>query len=348
MKNGGSDVAYALYVLARNRQASLGDLRYYADEKLAEFATPLAKAQIGAALALYGEKLLSAQAFDAAAEELRKTATESYSRGDYGSRLRDGAATLALAAETRPAPGMIPALTRFVTEARADRSHTSTQENAWLLLAAHGLLSGPSQIALEVDGQPHSGDLMRRMTGDELESHAVSIVNEALEPVDVVVTVTGVPAQALPAGGDGFKIERAYYSLAGEALPIETVGQNERFVVVLSITESNAWTSRLLVEDLLPAGFEIDNPNLVRSASMEAFSWMSETQTAHLEFRDDRFVAALNRSSGDLREFTLAYMVRAVTPGHYVLPAATVEDMYRPQFNARTAMGEVEVIAPKP
>jgi uncharacterized protein YfaS (alpha-2-macroglobulin family) len=81
---------------------------------------------------------------------------------------------------------------------------------------------------------------------------------------------------------------------------------------------------------------------------MEAFSWLSETQAAHLEFRDDRFVAALDRTSGDPREFTLAYMVRAVTPGRYVLPAATVEDMYRPQFNARTAMGEVEVIAPKP
>jgi hypothetical protein len=347
-RNGGRDVAYGLYVLARNRQASLGDLRYYADEKLADFASPLAKAQIGAALALYGERLLSAQAFDAAAADLRHATVESYARDDYGSNLRDGAATLALAAETRPAPGMIPDLTRLVTETRATRRYTSTQENAWLLLAAHGLMSGPSQIALEVDGQRHSGDLMRRITGDELSAHAVSIVNKAEEPVDAVVTVTGVPSQPLPAGGDGFKIERTYYSLSGEALPIETVGQNERFVVVLSITEETAWTSRVLVADLLPAGFEIDNPNLVKSASLDAFSWLAETQTAHLEFRDDRFVAALDRSSGDDRAFTLAYMVRAVTPGRYVVPAATVEDMYRPHLSARTAMGQVEVVAPTP
>ena len=37
--------------------------------------------------------------------------------------------------------------------------------------------------------------------------------------------------------------------------------------------------------------------------------------------------------------FTLAYVVRAVTPGTYAHPAASVEDMYRPQFSARTAIG---------
>jgi len=45
-KNGGSDLAYALYVLARNGLAPIGDLRYLADAKLDALATPIAKAQI--------------------------------------------------------------------------------------------------------------------------------------------------------------------------------------------------------------------------------------------------------------------------------------------------------------
>ncbi len=40
---------------------------------------------------------------------------------------------------------------------------------------------------------------------------------------------------------------------------------------------------------------------------------------------------------------TLAYIVRAVTPGTYVHPAATVEDMYRPEKYARTAAGTLAV-----
>ena len=51
-KDGGRDLAYGLYVLARNGAAPIGDLRYLADTKLSNLATPIAKSQLAAALAL--------------------------------------------------------------------------------------------------------------------------------------------------------------------------------------------------------------------------------------------------------------------------------------------------------
>ena len=60
----------------------------------------------------------------------------------------------------------------------------------------------------------------------------------------------------------------------------------------------------------------------------------------------DDFIAAFDRSGGSGRDITLAYVVRAVTPGVYVHPAASVEDMYRPQYSARTATGMMAVKAP--
>ena len=42
---------------------------------------------------------------------------------------------------------------------------------------------------------------------------------------------------------------------------------------------------------------------------------------------------------------TVAYLVRAVTPGSFAHPAATVEDMYRPDRFGRTATGAIEVQA---
>ena len=98
--------------------------------------------------------------------------------------------------------------------------------------------------------------------------------------------------------------------------------------------------------DLLPGGFEIDNPSLVGSAELKNFDWLPNTDYAHAEFRDDRFVAAFDRSGNSDREIVMAYVVRAVTPGVYAHPAANVEDMYRPQFRARTADGFMEVVAP--
>jgi uncharacterized protein YfaS (alpha-2-macroglobulin family) len=99
--------------------------------------------------------------------------------------------------------------------------------------------------------------------------------------------------------------------------------------------------------DLLPAGFEIDNPRLVGSADLANFEWLGEANAAHVEFRYDRFTAAFERNENSAREQMAAYVVRAVNPGVYAHPAANVEDMYRPQFSARTATGAMEVLAPR-
>ena len=161
-----------------------------------------------------------------------------------------------------------------------------------------------------------------------------------------MLTTVAAPVEPLPAGGDGFSIARTYYRLDGSEANVTEVAQNERFVVVLRVSEFNDWPSRVLVNDLLPAGFEIDNPRLVSSAELASFGWLAPTQAAHLEFRNDRFIAAFDRSAGSDRAITLAYVVRAVTPGVFTHPAATVEDMYRPQYSARTATGMMEVKAP--
>src|SRR5690606_947433 len=159
--------------------------------------------------------------------------------------------------------------------------------------------------------------------------------NRGTEPVSAVITTVAASAQPLPAGGDGFTIERSYYTLDGEDTNVTEAAQNERFVAVLRVEETNDWQSRVVVTDLLPAGFEIDNPRLVSSAELANFEWLGEPAAVHSEFRDDRFVAAFDRDGGG--SFFVAYVVRAVTPGIYSHPAAVVEDMYRPQFNARTA-----------
>ncbi|MCX8572675.1 alpha-2-macroglobulin family protein [Aminobacter sp. MET-1] len=345
VEDRGSEIAYALYVLARNKKASVGDLRYFADTKLEAFSSPMAVAQLGASLALYGDTQRSENIFNAALQLAKATPDFNWYRSDYGSRLRDGAAMLALAAESKPVPSVVPALVKMVAADRASAKWTSTQDDAWMLLAARALKAGNEAISLDIGGTAHSGAYSQRIDGADLLVNPVSIANKGKNPVQAVVTTVAAPAQPLPAGGDGFTIERTYYRLDGSEANVTEVNQNERFVVVLKVTELNDWPSRIVVADMLPAGFEIDNPGLVNSASLSNFPWLEQTQAAHLEFRDDRFVAAMDSDGDSGREFTLAYVVRAVTPGTYAHPAANVEDMYRPQYSARTATGMMEVKA---
>ena len=70
---GGEDIAYALMVLAREGAASMGDLRYFADVKETAFATPLASAQLGAALALYGDQLRADRMFARAMQQVSQS-----------------------------------------------------------------------------------------------------------------------------------------------------------------------------------------------------------------------------------------------------------------------------------
>ncbi|TGQ42583.1 alpha-2-macroglobulin family protein [Mesorhizobium sp. M00.F.Ca.ET.216.01.1.1] len=343
----GSEIAYALYVLARNKKASIGDLRYYADTQLEAFSSPMAVAQLAASLALYGDTQRSETTFQAALQLAQSTSEYDYYRSDYGSPLRDGAAMLALAAESKPVPTIVPVLIRMVARERANARWTSTQDESWMLLAARALKAGNDTITLTVNGAPHAGGYSDQIAGSDLADSPLTIANTGKTPLQAVVTTVASPIQPLPASGSGFTIERTYYKLDGTEANVSEVEQNERYVVVLKIYEQNRWPSRLLITDLLPAGFEIDNPGLVSSAQLSNFSWLGQTDAAHLEFRDDRFVAAFNPNDGDGdRNITLAYVVRAVTPGTYAHPAATVEDMYRPQYSARTATGMMEVKAP--
>ena len=158
-KDSAAAIAYALYVLARNGRPVIGDLRYLTDAKLDAFTTPLAKDQLAAALAMLGDQARAGAAFGAALKALDAERDEG-SRPDYGSRLRDAAAVLALVAEAKLGNIESDAIARVgavLEQARAARSFLSTQEMNWMTLAAEGLAEHASLAQFRVDGEPVKG-----------------------------------------------------------------------------------------------------------------------------------------------------------------------------------------------
>jgi alpha-2-macroglobulin len=347
-KNGGIDLAYALYVLARNGAAPIGDLRYIADAKLDALTTPIAKAQIAAALAMAGDRTRAERVYAAALDALAPTAKlDLAGREDYGSTLRDAAALVALASEGGAPRATVQAAVQRVESARATLRPTSTQEDAWLLLAASALAKDGSKVSLDVGGTAMQRALYRTIHAGDLKE-PLRITNNGEDQVQAVVTVTGAPTTPEPASEKGFKIERKTYTLAGDPIDAREVKQNTHMVVVLKITESQPQFGRVVLADYLPAGFEIDNPHLVSSGDTGTLDWISDAvEPVNTEFRDDRFTAAFERKADDAPVFTVAYVVRAVAPGSYVRPQAVVEDMYRPDRYGRTATESVEVTPAK-
>lgn len=344
-KTGGRELAYALYVLARNGAAPIGDLRYIADVKLSDVSTPIAKAQIAAALAMVGDKARADNVYQAALDSIAPKPKVDRERTDFGSALRDAAALVTLASEGRAPQKTIDDAVVRIDAARSLGSATSTQEDAWLVLAARALAKQVNAISLAVNNDARQGAFYRNLRPDDL-SAPVAVTNRGEGNVQAVVSVSGAPLTPEPAAEQGFKIERSYHTLEGDTVDPSKARQNQRFVVVLKMTEPQPQFGRLIVADYLPAGFEIDNPRLVSSGETGTLGWIADAaEPVNTEFRDDRFTAAFERNQDSSPVFTVAYVVRAVSPGSYVLPQAKVEDMYRPDRFGRTATGAIEISA---
>jgi alpha-2-macroglobulin len=119
----------------------------------------------------------------------------------------------------------------------------------------------------------------------------------------------------------------------------------------------------IAVLDLLPAGFEIEATLTPGEGGRGPYPWIGRLRATRVqESRDDRYVAAVqfndrlanrayNEDDPELadelrRRFRIGYLVRAITPGAYVVPGTSAEDMYRTSIRARTAAGRV-VIQPR-
>ncbi len=345
-----SGIAYATYVLARNGRPVIGDLRYMVDTKLDDFTSPLAKGELAAALALLGDKGRSTKAFATAIQALEAEKDDGYSRYDYGSKVRDAAGILALLAESNADHADIVRVSSILDAARDNsRYHwTTTQEQNWMVIAAQALSKDANAIATSIDGDAKKGVFYRNFTEAKLQDKPIVVTNQGTDPSRLVLAVSGVPVAPEPAIEQGFRVDRVIHTMNGDVVQPSEIKQNERYIISLTVTEKEPHFGRLLLVDPLAAGLEIDNPSLVADSVLPDAQWLKQAvEPVNTEYRDDRFVAAFNRAPDNNVVYSVAYIVRAVSPGKYVHPGATIEDMYRPERFGRSAFDQVEVSAAK-
>ncbi len=267
---------------------------------------------------------------------------------DYGSDLRDSAGVLAFAGGNAAVQPRLTAMMDRIAELFARTSRTSTQEEAWLLMAAEAAVrvtGGKMTVAVgDAAPQQRSEPLyFRRALGSG--AAPLSVANRGTAPAWRTVSITGVPKGDLPADSSGYSVSRAIFRPDGSSVDLAKVRQTDLFVVVIKGKRTDsARAARTLVVDLLPAGFEIATATL-SGQSAANYPWLAKlSDTAYTEERDDRYIAALDLDAG-AGAFTLAYVVRAVTPGDFKYPALVVEDMYEPETSGRTAIGKLSVQA---
>lgn len=328
--------AYSAYVLARVGKAPLATLRLIWEQQADHARSGLPLLHLSLALSAMGDEQNAAKALSRA---LGTERGDDY-LGDYGSPLRDEALELSLLRQHKLASDRWPALSAKVADTLAHRQWLSTQERLALLRLARvdPGLDWQAKVASSLGSESLSGSAALQLGAPEVLA-ASAVTNEGKGSLYVQRTLVGYPEQAPARISKGMSVTRSWFNSDGQPFDPAKVKVGDLVVVRLNVSSESAVPDALLVE-MVPAGFELENPALGNSIKLEELSiegkpaWQSEWNDylKHQEFRDDRYTAALDLSEGSNQQ--LVYLMRAVTPGRYQVPPTQVEDMYRPELRA--------------
>ncbi|KRG70670.1 alpha-2-macroglobulin family protein [Pseudoxanthomonas dokdonensis] len=354
--------AYAGYVLARVNRAPLGTLRTLYDNQRGNSLTGLPLVHLGIALSLQGDKARGERAI--AAGFAKQDQRRQRYLGDYGSSIRDDALMIALVHEnklSKPAYDARSIKLGREMEVRRQRGWTylSTQEQVALarmgkalMLDQQKLLSGEWSVGAQVQAIAPDRLFARDVDYPALAS-GVSFTPKGEPPLFASLEVTGIPRSAPAVDTSQIGIERSYYTTDGKPWQGGALKEGDALIVRLAI-RSDVDMPDALLTDLLPAGLEIENFNLGDAKQwadvvVDGISINDRDDAStikHEEFREDRYVAALDLDRG--RTAKVFYLVRAVTPGNYGVPPPLVEDMYRPDIRGvgRSPLARLTVVQP--
>jgi len=337
--------AYAGFVLSRSQQAPLGVLRNLF-ERRSEAQSGLPLLHLAIALKNMGDAPKAQQALS---EALSKQRSSKYWLGDYGSDLRDQAQILVLLDEYDLVPQQQREERLFaLSDLLGRQAYLSTQERGALFMVGRRLLNwasgGDWSATLSSDEQTSTtlGSQTAQsasFTGESLKS-SLHVENLSDRTLYQRLDISGYPISAPPASGENLEIAREYLSPEGQPLNLNQLKSGDLLLVHIRLSAKNRVPDALVV-DLLPAGLELENQNLASSSaqltatSQQVKEWqkqMNRARIKHQEYRDDRYVAALDIRPGSVTH--LLYLARAVTPGTYQVPPPQVESMYRPNWQA--------------
>lgn len=321
--------AYALYVLAKANQPDLARMRWWHDVHMKDDDSPLARAQIGAGLALAGDKARARSSFKRAVQSLGYRDDADW----YQSQLRDIAAVIALAYEAGE-DDIARGLQGRLENAVRDPDALNTQEQARLLQAASFMLKKAGVQRIDATGataMTSAGGATRWSVGRLADA---VFVNKGSGALWRTVTVRGTTVAAPGAEANGISVDKRFFTLQGGSVNLANVRQGDRIIVLVYGRSSQARTVPLVVDDALPAGWEIETVLGPDDAKDGPFKFLGELSGVDVqEARDDRYIAALDLAG--TKSYAMAYVARAVTPGDFFLPAPEARDMYRPAVNAR-------------
>lgn len=346
-----SVAAYAMYIRTKFGNPDAGEARYLASTLKNANDGVQSSVHLAAVFSMLGDAKTEGTILGG----LKNASIFGWTRYDYGSGLRDKALfsyyVLKSPTTSQSFKNRVLMQLEGLFEDAKDKQYISTQEKAWLLrLAQLNKTAEPLDMSLPISLDFQDYEL--KDLGQYLKSQSTwtSAKNISDQNMYIKISTSGIAKEAARPFSNKLKITTQYTNLSsGNEVDLSQIKRGEDILVVHNI-EIDADLRRdmeLSIEAPLPAGFELENPRL--SSGRKLLTDVDILTPSFEEYRDDRYLAAWSLTRGSASRgledssFNVAYVMRAVTPGNYLVPAATIEHMYEPQLRANTSESYVIV-----
>jgi len=300
--------------------------------------------QLASALALAGDV---ARAKEIVPFDIQPDLTPPEAGGNLSSGVRSDAILLDLMIDVDPQNPSTAVLVRsLMKRARLNRWH-NIQTTAFALMSVGKYFrriertdfTGTIRIERGEDMLIDTADFV--VTDDDLGGRKITISINGKGPCFYYWQVSGVPLKADASEYErGIVIEREYLDTKGSPADLSGIELGTRLVGHIKIKSSHRSLDNVVIADLLPAGFEIENPRLAGSPLMP---WLPNKmdQVEYQDIRDDRVLMFVNLSATTTLDFY--YGLRAIAEGDFAVPPVAAECMYNPLVAGAGSSGRVTV-----
>jgi uncharacterized protein YfaS (alpha-2-macroglobulin family) len=335
------EVAYSLYVLALAGRTNVPAMNYYkANQSLLALDS---RYLLAAAYATAGDK----KAFNALLPgQFSGEVSVPQTGGSFYSDVRDEAIALNALLDTDPGNAQIGTMVKHVADKLKSRIYLSTQERSFsfLALGKHARRANASNVTAEVKA---GGKAIAKVDGGEwradqavLGGNSVEIVTRGTGQLYYFWEASGISATGAYREEDSYlKARRQFYDRNGKPLATLNFKQNDLIIIGISVEKSfDTPVENVVITDLLPAGFEIENP---RTKEIPGMDWIKDgSSPVSLDVRDDRIHFFVDLYSP---RQTYYYAVRAVSPGSFKMGPVSADAMYNGEYHSYHGAGIVRV-----
>ncbi|CAG5009775.1 Alpha-2-macroglobulin [Dyadobacter sp. CECT 9275] len=331
------EVLYSLYVLALAGHPNRSAMNYYKQNP--QLLTTDSRYLLAAAFQLTGDS----RSFVSLLPKSYTPETAQAMDGSYSSPLRNTALVLNTLLESDSDNPQVTPLARQLSKAIASSSYINTQEASFVVLALGKIAKRTSASSVKAT-LSLKGKKLSTFEGKELKL-VQGLVNQKIE---IATQGTGglywfSQSEGISSTGSyveedqGLRVRREFLTRDGK--PAGSLHQNDLVVVKVSLLSTTGLpVDNVVVTDILPAGFEIENPRITEVRDMP---WISNASVPdYYDIRDDR-IHFFTQASHIEKSFY--YQVRIVSKGKFTVGPAAADAMYQGEYRSYSGGGRITV-----